>query len=439
MNDELTETLKGTLKTAARKAPAPTPDLLHRVERRHRTRRRARAGMAAAAVAVTICGSGAVASVLGSAGDPPRPAAQSRPGPLKPIIPGKPVPVERLWPQAVRTVPGELPDGRAYHPIDLLDDDTLLVRTESSLQKTDQLLAYDLRTQRTTRITLVPVPSGSDLFAWNFAIGDGRIAWAVRYKRSGRHVVEIWAAPLAGGNAHRVAATEHDFDEGASVQRLTVGGGKVYWSLAGQSSSRHGVYEAPLSGGTARQIPGTTGFQVLAWPWIGGPGLTRPWQGKPGDVFHRTLLDLRNGQTTKAGLATVKGPWNCGITWCLGYKTLPKQWSGGNVPVAETYLQRRDGTGGRMLRNLEGRHPSPPLEGFLLHERFLPYTPSPGQEELTSWLFYDTQTGEVGRVTVQRDKRGGYPTIGPQPDPAKRIVWVPRGNRYMLIDLAKAR
>ncbi|MFF5261836.1 hypothetical protein ACFY4C_23100 [Actinomadura viridis] len=411
----------------------PVPGLAEQAMRRATRRRAARLTAIAAAAVVVVGGSGAAVSALGSDGDPARPAAQGKPGPLKATAPGKPVPVEKLWPQAVRTVPGELPDGRPYSPVDQLDDNRLLVRTESGFERTDQLLTYDLTTRQVARVTRVPVPAGSTMFASDFEVGDGHVAWWNSFRRGGRDTIEIWAAPLSGGDARRVAALDME----GGVRRLIIGDGKVFWSLDGRNGASTGVYEASLSGGAARQIPGTTGFQVLAWPWIGGPGDVRHGNGesRPGEVFHRTLRDLRNGRTTQARLAKIQGPWNCGITWCLGHKTLPKQWSGENRPVAETYLQRRDGTGGRAFRDLEGWPGGVRQEGFLLNDRFLPSTfRESGQ--VVSWRFYDTQTGEVGQVTAQRG-RGGYPVIGPRPNPAERILWIPREKGYMLIDLAK--
>ncbi|MFF5264657.1 hypothetical protein ACFY4C_37515 [Actinomadura viridis] len=412
----------------------PVPGLAEQAMRRATRRRAARLTAIAAAAVVVVGGSGAAVSVLGFAGAPARPAAQGKPGPLKPIAPGKPVAVEKLWPQAVRTVPGELPDGRPYSPVDQLDDNRLLVRTESGFERTDQLLTYDLTTRQVARVTRVPVPAGSTMFASDFEVGDGHVAWWNSFRRGGRSIIEIWAAPLSGGDARRIAALDGKSD----VHRLIIGDGKVFWSLEDRNSTSTGVYEAALSGGAARQIPGTTGFQVLAWPWIGGPGDDWPstGEGKPGETFHRTLRDLRNGRTTQARLAAIQGPWDCGITWCLGHKTLPKQWSGGNSPVPETYLQRRDGTGGRAFRDLEGRPGGSRQGGLLLNDRFLPYTVEESSKAV-SWRLYDTQTGEVGQVSVQRGKHGGYSAIGPRRDPVERTLWIPRENGYMLIDLTK--
>lgn len=449
MNDELSEALRGTLKTAARNAPVPSPDLLGRVEKRHRSRRRARTGMAMAAVLAVIGGSGTVASVLGSGGQDPtrpaaqgptRPAAQGKPGPLKPTTPAEPVPVERLWPQAVRTVPDTLPNGRSYRPIELLDDSTLLVNTESSFEKADQVLTYDLTTRRTAAVARVPVPADARIFPSDFTVGEGRVAWWIRRHSGGRIIVEIWAAPLTGGTAYRVATVDlgSGKNAGGDVRRLTLGGGKVYWSMEESGRSPSGVYEAPLTGGAARQVPGTAGYDVLAWPWIGAPRPTGFGRERTGDVYHRVLRDLRSGRTRTASLTKIPGTWTCGITWCLGVKSLPRQWSAADGPMPEprTYLQRRDGTKGVEVRNVSFDFVE---AGFLLNDRFLPFMQSAGHRSTGAAgrrALYDLETGRVADLGVHRTG-GGYSAIGPADDPLRRLLTVSGKDSFTLVDLAK--
>ncbi|WP_286989067.1 hypothetical protein [Thermomonospora sp. CIF 1] len=438
MTDELTEALRATLQAAAQDAPAPQPDLLQRVERRHRSRRRGRAGLAAVAALAVIGGSGAVVSAVGSkdAPDPAQPAMRATPGPLTPAAPPEPVPLERLWPQAVRTVPDRLPGGRRYRPITLLDDTRLLVATESGFEKTDQLLTYDLDARRVTGAIRVPVPSDAVVFPSDFSVGGGHVAWWIKRRTAGRGVIEIWAAPLGGGEGRRVAAMDRGRGQ-EDVRLLTIGGGKIYWSMGEWGGSPEGVYEVPLSGGPAGKVPGSAGFQVLAWPWIGAPGPSEFGEGKAGDRYHGTLRDLRTGRTQTAALARIPGPWNCGITWCVGYRTPPQKRTGPELE-SPVYLQRRDGTQGRVLR---GVTPFPPEPGLLAYDRFLAYTLESRKDgrPAPKIALYDVQTGKVGAMELPTAKDGSYSVPGPVKEPYDRLFTIDRKDSYVLVDLAKIR
>ncbi|REE96186.1 hypothetical protein [Thermomonospora umbrina] len=448
MTDELTDLLRETLRGAAGDAPAPEHDLLDRVERRHRARRRRRTGAAAAAMAVVLCGSGVIATTLGPGSEAPSPtAAAATPGPLTKAVLGDPVPAEELWPDAVRTTSNKLPDGRRFHPITLLNDTTLLVSTEAGFEVTDELLAYDLETRSSTLITKVPVPAESVIYASDFTVGDGHVAWWFQHGEGADAVIEIATAPLAGGGALRKVTVPAGEDEGG-VSRLAVGGGRVYWTLDARGGPQDGVYSAPLAGGAATVVPGTAGHEILTWPWTGTPvrnertergtGVVefRSGEGRPATIQYRTLRNLGDGTTRRAVLAKPQASWTCGITWCLGesadVETADDDESTRYVN-AESYAQRRDGTGGRVLPGFAG----PQMMGDLpAYDRFLPILAAAEGRDSEGPALLDLNTGRIADLGIRPAKDGSlsFQTVE---DPGDRLYVATKQDSYVLVDLAK--
>ncbi|XRQ16302.1 TolB family protein [Actinomadura welshii] len=371
MTDDLDRALRGALTTAARQAPAADPGLLERVEAGHRRRRRRRASAAALAVAVVVGGTGAAGGLLRSGEDAPPVAS---PGELEPVSRadlGAPVKVRERWPDAVRTVPGELPNGRELHPVTLLDDGTLVGRTWSSLEKADKLWAYDLDARKATVITDIVVPRGSKIFASDFTVGGGQIVWWLSYRVDGRDTVEIWGAPVAGGTARKLTGLPGD-----NVSTLLIDGDAIVWGMA------DGVYRVPLAGGTPERIPGTDGFGIVSWPWIGSPASDGK---KVGDIKYKSLWNVRTGERRGARLAPYKGMWSCGVTWCVGGPA-PGITYHGKPAIA---VQRRDGEAGSLITSngLIG-----PMWGAI-HGRFLVYHPR--RSAVGNHVLYDVETGTL--------------------------------------------
>jgi hypothetical protein len=381
MTDELQEALRGTLKAASRDVPAPEPDLLDQLARRHRARRRNRA-VATATATVT-----AVLVVLGGTMFVLHSGQEASPGPLtsRSAIPmptaalPKSVPVPK---SAVRTVPDTLPNGRRYLPQVALDQRSLLVSTESRFEVTDRLWVYDLQTHKATKVTDVVVPAGSKIFASDFAVGDGQVVWWLRYVRQGRSLIEIWGAPLAGGKAHKISSIDAGSNKASGLDKLVVGDGKIYSARVGFSKDLDAVYEEPLTGGPARRIPGTAGYRILAWPWIGTPGGSR---GKAGEATFRNLRDVETGQTRGVNLPKIQNGWICGITWCVGSPATGIIYNGGGP---DSHVLRRDGKVGRTLSDdiFFGM-------GAPMYDRFISYTVR-GKRVYIAML-YDLQTGKL--------------------------------------------
>ncbi|MFA1543054.1 hypothetical protein [Actinomadura monticuli] len=370
MTDDLDRALRGTLSTAAREAPAVPPELLERVEAGHRRMRRRRATAAGLAVAAVIAGTGAAGAVVRSGGEA---APVATAGKLKPVTRadlGTPVKVRERWPDAVRSLPGRLPNGRGLHPVELLDDGTLVGATWSSLQRPDRLWSYDLGAGRASAITDIVVPRGSKIFASDITVGGDRVVWWLSYRVDGRDTVEIWGAPLRGGAARKLAGMR-----GAEVSTLLIDGATIVWGMG------DGVYRMPLSGGEPAKIPGTDGFGIVSWPWIGSPVRDG---ARSGDITYRSLRNVRTGERRNARLAPFRGTWSCSVTWCAA-----------NRPDVGTAVQRRDGKAGRLLTAQQAGPPASVIYG-----RFLPYFPA-GPSTKTHVL-YDVETGTLLDTGIRR-------------------------------------
>ncbi|MFC5749225.1 hypothetical protein [Actinomadura rugatobispora] len=432
MTDEMREALKGTLKAASLNAPEVAPDLLDRLADRHRARRRRRATSAVAAVAAVAVAAGGTTLVLRPGGDA-GPEPLKRPTPLTTATLPKPVPVPE---GAVRTLPKTLPNGREYRPKVALSGTALLVSTESSLQVTDRLWVYDLRTRAATKVTDVVVPSGSKIYASYFAVGDGQVAWWLQRRSGARMMTEIWTAPLAGGTARKVLALDAASDEGRSIGRLVVGAGKIRWGPNDfMPQAGTAVYEAPLTGGRAQRIPGTEGSRILAWPWVGTPGGT---SGRVDEASFKRLRNMDTGETRDAELPKGKASWTCGITWCLGGQAAGVTYTGG---APDSYALRRDGKAGHVfkMRDLDLFPGADPL-----YDRFLPQlvaATSQGKKLARNAMLYDLATEKL--IDLGPNKGGAVPgTIanawqgGTGPGLDRYIVRETADGSFQMVDLA---
>ncbi|MFI6325361.1 TolB family protein [Nonomuraea sp. NPDC050556] len=273
----LEESLAAEFRRASDRAPSPSPDLRARVETGYRRRRNRRVALAAA---VTVAAIAAGTSFALS----PRPVERvATPKAVRPMS----GPIEKVWPEALHTIDAKLPNGRFFQPELFLDANTVLVR-ELRPQPGD-IWSIDLRTNAAKLLVRVTPPPGHLIFRAAPAVGDGQLAWYT----VGKGRMEIWAAPLAGGEAHRVTS------QAGSTVRMDIADGHVLWSRGGAP----GVFRAPLTGGTPELIPGTAKQWLASWPWAGSPSPTTP------DAF-RHLVNLSTGEKLEA-----KGGY-CDVVWC---------------------------------------------------------------------------------------------------------------------------
>ncbi|WP_248966013.1 hypothetical protein [Sphaerisporangium perillae] len=182
-----------------------------------------------------------------------------------------------------------------------------------------------------------------------FAAGDGHIAWWTVRKTDGGLIVDIWAIPIGGGTPRKIT-TFPGIPHYGGID-LTIAEGKATWSLWKDG----GVYQVPLSGGRPALIPGSEKHHLIAWPWAAYPRLeTGTSSGRvkpPKEPYMGHLLNLRTGERQQATLRPGEKWLNCGITWCVGFRS----------------ARHRDGTGERGLPG--GVTPisaQPALDRFLL-------------------------------------------------------------------------
>jgi len=238
---------------------------------------------------------------------------------------GQQVPsIEEIWPDAVHTLPQQLPDGRDYQILGFIDATTLLISTESSFENTDRLYHWDLQTGEAVAIGDLPaLPEGVDIDTYpsGFAVGDGVIVWWFSYRQGDQARAEIWTMPVTGGEASRLTTIDLPEVEiegwtADMLEGLGIADGQVHWSL--QASG--GVYQVPLNGGEVTQVPDSDGYHIVAWPWIGTP--EEPLEGwtsqqTPGVVVNRELRNVETGEQRTAAEAE-QGVWFCGPELCAG-------------------------------------------------------------------------------------------------------------------------
>lgn len=269
------------------------------------------------------------------------------------------------YPGAVHEVSGKLPNGRKYDPITLLDDRRLLVSAASGFERSDGIWIVDLETQQARLAVTLPEPPPRGLLQPSgFTVGSGHVVWWAQREQGGRPVTEIWKAPIEGGTPEVV--TRSPVAVGSNVDALVVADGTVYWGRNGMNGGAQ-LWRAPLSGGDAEEIPGTKGYELVAWPWVGKLGRHDAIEAAkiPGkdeidpDKVH-AFTELRNlvtGETLTADVSKLRGSL-CGVTYCIGR---------GSDMDSRTVVQRRDGTGRVELRGeLADGETLPALDRYLL-------------------------------------------------------------------------
>jgi hypothetical protein len=409
MTEELENALRRTLRDAAEHAPRAPQGIGLEPRRPRASRGSARMVLTAAAVAVAIGGATVGGRTLLSGSSSGTPAAEHSTAAPSPALhrPKKTnvPPIEKVWPGVAFHVPKTLPNGHVFHPEAVIDDHTIAVTTESSFEKADAVYAYDLRNHQARQITTIVTPPKTDLFANDFTVGGGYVAW---WLNDGTRV-EIWAAPLSGGPGKLVGQANS-----RGLSALTIDGKDAVWSL----DPVGGVYRAPLAGGgTARMVPGSASMHILDWPWIGSPRTMPPKSGLVTDNFAATggfahVKNVSTGETRSAHL-TDRALWQCAPTWCLGYG-----------PNFVTEVQRRDGSGRQAIpSDVNGFGVHPPLL-----DRFVITTPSGG-----TIAVYDLRTGKMGDLAIKHGK--GQNAVVVARDPASRLYWTMTNDGYVVVDL----
>ncbi|GAA3804157.1 hypothetical protein GCM10022226_24960 [Sphaerisporangium flaviroseum] len=449
---DLEDALSRTFTHAAAHAPTAPADLVRKVGERHSRRRRGIVVASAAIVAVVTVGSTFTVRELASTSPPAGPATGVTDAPAPPTddataqvtdapsaeesrpaqqdAANKPPPIKEVWPQAVHMLPATLPDGRKFGPQLFLDDHTLLVTTESSFEKADTLLSYDVETGKVTEVARIKTPARADIFPSDFVSGDGQVAWWTSSKQGEGFVVDIWAVATTGGTPHKVTSIPGTADMGG-IDHLEIADGKATWSLV----LGGGVYQAPLSGGRAEAIPGTEGMHLIQWPWAGSPSFrevaetsradgSEPSGGtgaaqKAEPVFSH-LLNVQTGERREANLDLGESPgsrWGCGITWCTG--------STREGSVA----RRRDGSEERRLPGRTGGM----SEAAALDRITVVMTDYPRDKRGVA--LYDLATGRSGDLGIRPASNGSMSFPGIMSG-AQRLISYPLNGKLAVVDFA---
>ncbi|MFF5207995.1 hypothetical protein [Streptosporangium sp. NPDC000396] len=414
MNDHLEDDLRRALGHASERAPhAPSSLSSHIVTSSRRRRTRAQALVAAVAVAVVAGGVGV--TVRGVQGDPASPVVSptqvpsaeiTTPSPADEQAPEAPDPVEEVWPQAVRKIPAKLPDGRRFQPQGFIDDHTLLVQTQSSFEKADAIYAYDMDSAEVRKIADVPTPRKTVLFASDFTIGAGQVAWWTARKTGDGEIADLWAAPLSGGEA-RLVASHRNGKSGALDPPAITGDGRIAFSFR----QGDGVFTVPLGGGAVEPVAGAEKYHIMSWPWVGSGGKYNHSE----KANFGELLNVETGE--KRTVSINPGEWGlrCGVTMCVGRK------SGG-----KPFSRLRDGSQERDLQDY-------PMMG-LAADRFLTvHLPRPGGQVL-----HDLATGKSGDLGIRPNAEGVSVSVQPGRKDG-RLVDYPLKGELVIIDLTKIR
>lgn len=329
--------------------------------------------------------------------DPPIPARAETVA-AEPARPSRTI--EQVWPRAAHRMPSTLPDGRRIRPRVFLDAATVLVTAESGFEKADGLYAYDLGSGHARKLADVPTPKGASLFADGFAVGNDRIIWWTARKQEGKEIADIWSVPASGGTPAVVASPEMPprSREGLITDLAVVPDG-IAWSAGGT-----GVFRAPFTGGRPQPVDGTEGRHILSWPWVGTPGI----RGAHAAPF-QSLLNVETGERRDPGAVKGATVLACGVTRCV-----TKQSGSASAGV----LSRA----GEVQRELPLSEVAPQV---LLRDRFLT-AEGPGWTAL-----YDASTGTAADLGV-----GSADGVRYLPGPDSRLLTFPRGDGYLVVDLA---
>ncbi|MFD1537942.1 hypothetical protein [Nonomuraea guangzhouensis] len=350
--------LRETFSDMAREEAPPPP------ERFLPARRRPRGLALAAAAAVTVLVAGATLVIQNGSSRQPEPVAGASEGP-----------VAEVWPRAVRVVPEKLPNGPAFEPELYLPDGSLLARTG----KGDKPVwwSYNLSSGTARRLIDFVPPAKTD-YTSTVITGGGQLLWYTVSWGKIKGALDIWAVSTSGGAAHKVTSFAQTMKYG-DISMLTVADGKAVWSRG----INGGIYQAPLSGGKPRFVPGTKARHLLQWPWAGIT--TRRAADPSGEPDFQHLVNVLTGERRDAVVKQGEPKWGCSLTWCL---------TGLNV-------RHRDGSRVRALPGgtdwILSRTPA--------LDRFVVLRQATGDDD-ARLVLYDLPTGRKGDLGARLKKRG---------------------------------
>ncbi|MCW6006021.1 hypothetical protein K1W54_15745 [Micromonospora sp. CPCC 205371] len=342
------ERVRAAVRSHIATLPVPPPDLARVVARAERaTRPRRRSGWvvqsAAAAGAVVVCATGAVVAL-----------PQNSPHRIAPVISPDRIPdfarlagPEVVWPDAVRRLPSELPDGSAYQVADTTDGDDLLVVPDG---RAAGPLFFNPDTGAARAVATASVTDGLNAPQVTAArVAGDRVVWFLKGRREGNTVREAWSALVAGGQATHLA----DLPASATDGRVVLAGDAMIWEQYGPGQGQDDVVirRLPLAGGPVTDVPGSRGYWLSTVPgWI-----TSQYPGTPFGEPERTgtLIEVATGRRLQwKANDEMESTVACGPQWCTGATV------GG-------YIALQDLDGGSYLDLKERGSLDPSLDGRL--------------------------------------------------------------------------
>ncbi|MFI6602978.1 hypothetical protein ACIBHX_42600 [Nonomuraea sp. NPDC050536] len=410
--------LAGAMREAA--ARAPDTDLLAGVSRRRRRRARRRAQALAVVSVVAVVGvSTAVArGVLSTGGGNDTAAAPTAPASVAASTPTdepseitftsekmETQPIEKLWPQAIFTMPAKSADGWRYRPITGLSATEVLLDAESSFEKAGRIEIYDTATGQFRVLTEVPTTPGLKQYYPQAAdLDDQNVAWyANARKPDGTPVVEFWKVPRSGGIPERFGTLEGT--QARDMRAFALDGDRVVWS----NGTLGGVYAMPLSGGLPSPVAGSEGLFIIDWPWAGDI----PAYGNNAERNQTKVVNLKTGEVRQVHPPEGYSNLRCGPVWCYAHQK----------DAIVSIVQRVDGT---QSRTLPGVAVGGALNDYPILSRFL----------TTRDAVYDLETNTMATFKVPGDWSG----VGTSWEPSTIVYWGAtkddKPDKYRVINLA---
>jgi hypothetical protein len=308
MTGQLERELERMLAGAAEGAPQPGPGLAAAVRVRRRRRRQRRAVvLGSVVVAVATVATGATVALRPD----PAPAPAGRPqwsGAVPDFAAAGPI--GEVWPDAVRSLPATLPDGRGYSVSALLGGDRYLVLPkEVGDRPVAKLSVYDVGAG-----TVTPLPGVPDVPTTNpippdpgpdridparetivLGVAAGRVVWAIETGSENRPAqVEVWSARL-DGDAEPARLARVDAPGGVAMTGGTLRDDAAFLTVTSYSFDGRAwkpttaVHRIPLDGGEARLLRDADGW--------------RPSPGNPAWL-------LSSGDDVKVGMPLRGELWN---------------------------------------------------------------------------------------------------------------------------------
>jgi hypothetical protein len=341
------------LRAEATGADEPGPDFFAAVSRGVRRRRRQRGAVTAGVVACALVATtGTAATVLSMDGSIlPRPDPTAQAPALPPADPAR-VPdwanlpdVGTVWPNALRRLPGRLPDGSPYMVEAILPGNRYIVLKWNEMPPGFTLSDPAIFDPAAGTVTPLGGPSrpGDTMRPGVAVVGDLAVWVNLRTSDvdSPTTVAEIWTAPLAGGPVRKIATAE--------ATDFTIAGGYLMWTRM-EGTRYAGIYRVPVTGGQAELVPGTDGFRIGRYAGLGGASAVASKNTASGGE----LIDLVTGRRFTWTLSRDVAPgepagtnfMSCGLVGCTGeWGTL------GPSGRADAVVQNLDGSGYLALGN----------------------------------------------------------------------------------------